>query len=80
MHQRRGRLLLGCDQRGEDMKLTEAEKKICVEYAKRDENGLVRCNECPLNLNHLLHGYPMCYAIIDGRTQEAKSLKRYKEE
>ena len=62
------------------MKLTDAEKKICAEFSQRDADGLVRCLECPLNLDYLTHGYPCCYATIDGRTLDAKSLKRYREE
>lgn len=30
------------------MRLTEEEKKICLEYSARDSEGLVHCRECPL--------------------------------
>ena len=33
------------------MKLTKEEKEICKQYSKRDENGMVHCNECPLVIN-----------------------------
>lgn len=58
------------------MKLTENEKVICREYGKRDAEGLVHCCDCPLSLgNPQAHDFS-CYANIDGRTKEAKELKR----
>ena len=58
------------------MKLTENEKAICKKYSARDEEGLVHCNECPLSVgNPKIHDFT-CYANIDGRTAEARALKR----
>ena len=59
------------------MKLTEKEKEICERYSARDETGHVHCNECPLNIGYPARWEFMCYAIIDGRTSEARGLKRY---
>lgn len=59
------------------MKLTPKEKEICNEYGKRDEDGFVHCHECPLNLSNGFIYWLECYATIDGRTAEAKKLKRY---
>ena len=57
------------------MKLTPKEQKICDEYSKFDEKEKkVHCGDCPLNIDHQLC---ICYANIDGRTSEAKQLKRY---
>ena len=56
------------------MKLTENEQKICDEYSKLDETGHVHCDACPLVIDGY---YLLCYANIDGRTKEAKNLKRY---
>jgi hypothetical protein len=56
------------------MKLTPKEQEICDKYRERDETGLVRCYKCPLCINH---HYAECYATIDGRTKEARKLKRY---
>lgn len=56
------------------MKLTEKEKAICREYSQYDETGHVRCGECPLEVDAR---YCICYANIDGRTREARELKRY---
>ena len=59
------------------MKLTPKEQEICKEYGKRGKDGKVRCHECPLNIcNNYIQGLE-CYATIDGRTSEAKTLKRY---
>ena len=58
------------------MKLTEKEKAICKKYSARDEEGLVHCGECPLSLNHPESWDITCYANIDGRTAEARALKR----
>ena len=60
------------------MKLTSGEKKVCDEYNRQDETGHVRCFECPLNLSTGRRDFT-CYANIDGRTSEARGLKRYKE-
>ena len=55
------------------MKLTPEENEICKEYGARDKDGYVHCNECPL----VIRPYDLiCYANIDGRTKEAKELKR----
>ena len=59
------------------MKLTPKEQEICNEYSKRDEDGFVHCHECPLNLCNGFTYWLECYATIDGRTAEAKALKRY---
>ena len=62
------------------MKLTENEKRICKKYSAYDETGHVHCYECPLAIHPpMQNGYCMgvCYANIDGRTSEAKELKRY---
>ena len=56
------------------MKLTPAEKAICQKYSAYDKSGHVRCNLCPLMISEY---YLLCYANIDGRTREAKELKRY---
>lgn len=59
------------------MKLTPTEQAICDKYLAYDETGHVHCNECPLNIcNSYVQGFE-CYATIDGRTKEAKGLKRY---
>ena len=63
------------------MKLTEKEQEICNEYSKPDPTTrLVRCKECPLSLHKQdpwLWDCLDCYANIDGRSREAKELKRY---
>ena len=60
------------------MKLTPKEQAICDEYSAVREDGFVRCHECPLNIcNNYMQGLE-CYATIDGRTREAKALKRWK--
>lgn len=56
------------------MKLTAKEKEICKKYSRRDDSGFVNCFECPLVLDHKYHE---CYANVDGRTELARSLKRY---
>ena len=28
--------------------MTDRQKKICAKYGKRDADGFVHCNECPL--------------------------------
>lgn len=33
------------------MKLTREEREICDRYSERDQDGLVHCKECPLNLD-----------------------------
>lgn len=58
------------------MKLTENEMAICREYSKRDIEGLVHCNECPLSLGDPAIYDFTCYANIDGRTKQARELKR----
>lgn len=58
------------------MKLTPKEKAICRHYSKRRKDGKVHCYECPLAIDHSVCE---CYATIDGRTKEAKELKRYDE-
>lgn len=35
---------------------SKTDRKICERYSKRDENGLVRCSQCPL-----MHGNPDGY-------------------
>lgn len=60
------------------MKLTPKEQEICEEYSKHGEDGRVRCHECPLNICDSVFLGLACYATIDGRTAEAKKLKRYK--
>lgn len=63
------------------MKLTDGEKKICEEYSKQDPvTKLVGCSNCPLALHKqdpLLWEYLDCYANIDGRSKEARHLKRF---
>jgi len=54
------------------MKLTEKEKEICKRYT-----SLKKCPACPLAIDKYLC---RCYATIDGRTREAKRLKRYGKE
>lgn len=56
------------------MKLTKAEKMICEAFSERDENGNVKCWECPLRVDIISL---TCYANIDGRTTEARGLHRY---
>lgn len=58
------------------MKLTKNEKAICKKYRKKDKEGLVHCNECPLNIGNAKIWDHTCYANIDGRTAEARMLKR----
>ena len=58
------------------MKLTKKEQEICKKYGSADENGLVHCDECPLNIVDSFSGLE-CYATIDGRTERAKRLERY---
>jgi hypothetical protein len=60
--------------RGGRMELTAKEKEICKKYRSRDDSGFVHCCDCPLALDHRYHE---CYANIDGRTENAKRLKRY---
>ena len=55
------------------MKLTPKEQAICDEYSKRDEDGKVRCDKCPLAIDVF---DCICYANIDGRTKEARQLER----
>jgi hypothetical protein len=59
------------------MKLTPKEKEICEKYSKQDETGHVRCRKCPLCICDSYYAGLECYATIDGRTAEAKRLKRY---
>lgn len=54
------------------MKLTENEQKICDKYSEY-KNGKVKCCKCPLVIDQR---YLLCYANIDGKTREAKELKR----
>lgn len=56
------------------MKLTPKEQEICDKYSAYDKTGHTRCSKCPLCINHR---YAECYATIDGRTKEARELKRY---
>lgn len=60
------------------MKLTPQEQKICDEYGKKDKNGYVHCNECPLCIYNGWEHPLECYATIDGRTEKAKKLRRIK--
>lgn len=56
------------------MKLKKVEKLICEAFSERDENGFVKCRECPLRVDIISL---TCYANIDGRTTEARGLHRY---
>ena len=38
---------------------TDEQRKICAEYGKRGEDGLVRCNQCPLVISVY---WCMCHA------------------
>lgn len=60
--------------RGDEMKLTPEEQEICDKYSAYDETGHVQCKKCPLVLDAK---YCECYAAIDGRTKDARKLKRY---
>lgn len=55
------------------MKLTLKEQEICDKYRAFDKSNRVHCNKCPLVISRAAL---MCYANIDGRTKEAKNLKR----
>lgn len=60
------------------MKLTETEKRICETYRQYDSDGFLHCCDCPLNV---IDGFGLeCYATIDGRSTQAKRLKRYDSE
>ena len=59
------------------MELTDKEKDICKRYSTRDKQGYVHCLDCPLRLPTNEINTVNCYAIIDGRTKEAKELKRF---
>lgn len=59
------------------MKLTSVEQQICDKFKQSDSDGNVHCRECPLAIDTFAC---ICYANIDGRTTEAKALKRYKED
>lgn len=53
------------------MKLTPKEKQIC-----KEQRGI--CGGCPLCLYRTpTLGVFVCYCDVDGRTTEAKELKRY---
>ena len=56
------------------MKLTAREQEICYKFSQQDENGLVRCKECPLAIDNRLN---LCYANADGRVW-SKKVKRIK--
>lgn len=56
------------------MKLTPKGQEICDKYSAYDETGYVQCRRCPLVLDIK---YCECYATIDGRTKEARELRRY---
>jgi len=43
------------------MRLSKEEKEICKKYSKRDNKGLVHCNECPLAYDKK---YALCKANI----------------
>lgn len=58
------------------MKLTPKEQEICDKYSAYDETGHVHCIECPLAIRKEYYNFE-CYVTIDGRTKEAKELKRY---
>lgn len=58
------------------MKLTPKEQEICDRFSERDSDGYVHCNECPLNIRNDFEYGIECYATIDGRTREARELKR----
>lgn len=64
------------------MKLTDVEERICKKFSERDEDGFVHCDECPLNLDWLVGDAQssLCYATINGKRKDARSLKRYREE
>lgn len=56
------------------MKLTKYEQEICEKFSAYDETGHVHCSACPLAIDTR---YLVCYSTIDGRTKEAKQLKRF---
>lgn len=58
-------------------KLTKQEQQVCAKYSARDEDGLVRCSECPLVIDNYSHA---CLANTDGRSTEAKALRRQREQ
>ena len=49
---------------------------ICREYSQYDETGHVHCRDCPLAIGNPNAYDFTCYRTIDGRTKEAKELKR----
>ena len=60
------------------MELTKREKQICEEYSKADDEHIVHCHECPLNLYHIdpwRFGACECYATVS--ESKAKGVKRY---
>ena len=57
------------------MKLNDKEKEICEKYSARDADGYVHCSECPLVIPGGVYDCT-CYATIDGRSKEAKRLRR----
>ena len=56
------------------MRLTPKEQEICKKYSARDNKGNVHCDKCPLVIDRF---DLICYANVDGRTTEAKEVKRY---
>ena len=58
------------------MKLTPKEQEICDKYSAYDETEHVQCRKCPLAIREGYYNCE-CYATIDGRTKEARELKRY---
>lgn len=38
---------------------TDEQKRVCAEYSKRDEDGLVKCGQCPLVISVY---WCMCHA------------------
>lgn len=59
------------------MKLTVKEQEICDQYGARDDDGYVHCADCPLCISNNFWQGLECYATIDGRTSEARKLKRW---
>ena len=59
---------------------TEEQKRTCAKYSKRDEDGFVHCNECPLVISvywcmcHANSHYDPdeCEFILDDTYQEWK--------
>jgi len=43
---------------------TERERAICKKYSAVDENGRVRCSECPLSYKYFDMPFMTCKAIM----------------